>query len=149
MKAVAIALACLAGCTAPDVGDLLPGTAVNDAGDTVDVSCDNSDSNPALDVSFSRDIRPLMLRSPGGCFPCHLSRTTSGLDVSSYALFRRGGVNAGASIIVDFEPCKSVLLKKLSRTPPFGSRMPLAEPYYNDEQQLMFRDWIAEGARNN
>jgi hypothetical protein len=134
---------------APDVGDLHPGTAVTDAGDAQQFTCDNSDSDPQIDVSFSRDLRPLMLRSPGGCFPCHLSRATSGLDVSSYALFRRGGTNTGASIIIDFDPCNSVLLKKIGRTPPFGSRMPLAPPHYTNEEQLLFRDWIAEGARNN
>ncbi len=151
MKSSVLALSCLSGCvlSAPDVGDLHPGTSVNDAGEVVGVACDNSDSNREVSVSFSRDIRPLMLRSPGGCYPCHLSRTISGLDVSTYALFRRGGMNTGTNIIIDFDPCNSILLKKLGRTPPFGSRMPLAPPYYTDEELLLFRDWIAEGARNN
>ncbi|GEM_PF-3171204 len=151
MKILVLALSCLSGCLlpAPDVGDLQPGAAATDAGDAQGFACDNSDSDPQIDVSFSRDLRPLMLRVPGGCFPCHLSRTTSGLDVSSYALFRRGGMNTGTNIIIDFDPCNSILLKKIGRTPPFGSRMPLAPPQFTDAEQLLFRDWIAEGARNN
>lgn len=151
MKIILLALPCLSACllSTPDVGDLHPGTAVTDGGDASQFACDNSDSNPQVDVSFSRDLRPLMLRVPGGCYPCHLSRATSGLDVSTYALFRRGGMNTGTNIIIDFDPCNSIVLKKIGRTPPFGSRMPLAPPHYTDEEQLLFRDWIAEGARNN
>ena len=135
----------------PDVGPLHPGTTVNDAGgDATGVSgCSNADSDPSVGVSFSRDLRPLMLRSPGGCFPCHLGRVTSGLEVSSYESLRRGGMNTGARIIVDFEPCSSILLQKIGRTPPFGSRMPLAPPHYTPDEQQLFRDWIAEGALNN
>ena len=151
MKTIALAFMCVAACVpAPDVGNLHPGASAVDAGgDAVGDTCDNSDSNPDVNVSFSRDLRPLMLRSPGGCFPCHLGRTTSGLDVSTYALFRRGGMNTGTNIIIPFDPCNSILLKKIGRTPPFGSRMPLAPPHFTDEEQLLFRDWIAEGALNN
>ena len=151
MKILVLVLSCVTGCllSTPDVGDLHPGTAVNDAGEVQEVTCDNSDSNRDVSVSFSRDLRPLMLRVPGGCYPCHLSRATSGLDVSSYALFRRGGMNTGTKIIIDFDPWNSILLKKIGRTPPFGSRMPLAPPHFTNEEQLLFRDWIAEGARNN
>lgn len=144
-----LALVVAAGCVGdPDVGLLQPGAIVTDAGTTTG-GCDDSDSNPMVGVSFSRDLRPLMLRSPGGCAPCHLGRVTSGLDVSSYDALRRGGINTGRGIIVDFEPCSSILLQKIGRTPPFGSRMPLAPPHFTPDEQLLFRDWIAEGAANN
>jgi hypothetical protein len=130
----------------PDIGPLHAGAAPGDAGTA---TCDNADSDPSVEVSFSRDLRPLMLRVPGGCFPCHLGRVTSGLEVSSYESMRRGGLNTGTDIIIDFDPCNSILLKKIGRTPPFGSRMPLAPPHYTAAELQLFRDWIAEGAANN
>lgn len=149
MKLAIVALVASSACIAdPEVGLLQPGAVVNDAGVT-GPSCDNGDSDPTVGVSFSRDLRPLMVRSPGGCSPCHLGRVTSGLDVSSYEALRRGGINTGRDIIVDGEPCASILLQKIGRTPPFGSRMPLAPPHFTADEQLLFRDWIAEGALNN
>ncbi len=150
MRVTSFMLVALTACVPdPDVGNLQPGVLLTDAGDGTVGGCDNSDSDPSVSVSFSGDLRPLMLRVPGGCFPCHLSRVTSGLDVSSYEAFRRGGMNTGRDIIVDREPCRSILLQKIGRTPPFGSRMPLAPPHFTAEEVMLFRDWIAEGAQNN
>jgi hypothetical protein len=144
-----VALVAGSACIAdPEVGLLQPGAVVNDAG-TPGSDCDESDSDPTVGVSFSRDLRPLMVRSPGGCSPCHLGRVTSGLDVSSYEALRRGGINTGRDIIIDGSPCSSILMQKIGRTPPFGSRMPLAPPQYTPDETLLFRDWIAEGAQNN
>ena len=132
----------------PDVGEAL--NVPNDGGEGVPPGCDNSDSDVGVTVSFAVDVRPLMTRSPGGCTPCHLGRATSGLDLGSYQALRRGGINSGSRIVVSSEPCSSILLHKLGRTPPFGSRMPLnGPPYFSAEEQLLVRDWIAEGAANN
>ena len=87
----------------PDVGELI----------AEEVACDNSDSNPAVAVSFALEVHPLITRSPGGCSPCHLGRATSGLDLSSYESLRRGGLNSGSLLIVPKEPCNSILPKKL------------------------------------
>jgi len=148
--ALAIALAIApAGCMFdydPDVGAPLPRG--DDAGGTS--GCDNTDSDLAVATSFSIDVRPLMVRSPGGCATCHLGRMVSGLDLSSYESMRRGGINSGTRVIVASEPCGSILVQKLSRTPPFGSRMPFnGPPYFTAQEQLLVRDWIAEGAENN
>jgi len=144
----------LAGCSldyTPDVGAL---EATNDGGVAGDGSaphlgCTNVDSDKSVDVSFSKDVRPLMWRSPGGC-TCHLQRVTSGLDLSSYASMRRGGLNSGTRIIIAGQPCDSIMPMKLSRTPPFGSRMPFnGPPYFTDAELQLVRDWIAEGALDN
>lgn len=151
MRHFVLAFLCAGACIPePDVGALHPGAAPTDAGGDASLAgCDNSDSDPDTFVSFSNDLRPLMWRSPGGCFPCHLGRVTSGLEVSSYESLRRGGMNTGTRIIVDFEPCNSIMLKKIGRTPPFGSRMPLAPPHFTATELQLFWDWVAEGARNN
>jgi hypothetical protein len=114
------------------------------------VGCDNSDSDPNVTVSFSADVRPLMTRSPGGCGSCHLGRITSGLDLSSYEAMLRGGLYSGAHLVITGDPCNSILLQKVGRTPPFGSRMPFnGPPYYSAEELQLVHDWIAEGAANN
>jgi hypothetical protein len=111
--------------------------------------CSNADSDPAVVVSFSTDVHPLMTRPMGGC-TCHQGKQTSGLDISSYASLRRGGINSGEKIIVAGAPCDSILPHKIGPTPAFGSRMPLnGPPYLSDDEIQLIRDWIAEGARDN
>jgi hypothetical protein len=130
----------------PDVGPIE--ASPTDAGSHV--GCTDRDSDLAVAVSFAGDVRPLMLRSPGGCSPCHLGRVTSGLDLSSYESMRRGGLNSGKGIIIPGQPCESILPQKLSRTPPFGSRMPFnGPPYFSVTEVQLVRDWIAEGALDN
>jgi hypothetical protein len=134
----------------PDVGPLNAGVST-DGGTQVSPSCDIDDSDPMTDVSFTRDIRPLILRSPGGCMNCHGNgRSTSGLDVGSYTSLRRGGLVSGVRVIIDHDPCNSILPAKISSTPPFGSRMPLnGPPYFTRPEVQLVRDWIAEGANDN
>jgi hypothetical protein len=137
----------LAGCTAlaPDVGAPLVG------------GCKDADSNPAVPVSFARDLKPLIGRMAGGC-GCHLPNGAGpgpatqlvGLELSSYAALRAGGVNTGARIVIAGQPCASLLYQKVSEAPPFGSRMPLSgPPYLTDAEEELFHDWIAEGAADN
>ena len=111
------------------------------------------DSNPKVEVSFSRDIQPLIKRStPGGCM-IHMMMPmmpTVRLDVSTYESLRAGGVTSGRNIIIDCRPCDSILVRKLADPmPPFGARMPMDGSYWSDDQITLLRDWIAEGARNN
>jgi len=150
MKLLVLVIAAATGCYDPDVGPALAATPDGGAGTVTTNGCSNADSNTTVTVSFGNDIRPLMTRSPGGCMPCHLGRVTSGLDLSSYQSLRRGGLNSGARVIIAGEPCNSILVQKISRTPPFGSRMPYnGPPYFTVEEQQLVRDWVAEGAQNN
>jgi hypothetical protein len=157
MKFLALVLAACSIDYTPNVGPILDtpedaqGAGSSDGGSTPSATgCTNADSDPTVSVSFANDVRPLMLRSPGGCSPCHLGRVTSGLDLSSYQSLRRGGINSGARIIVPAQPCDSILPQKLSRTPPFGSRMPYnGPPYFSATELQLVRDWIAEGALDN
>ena len=145
-------LAVLAGCVdyAPDVGPLNSDIDV-DGGVVVSPSCKIEDSDPMVTVSFVRDVRPLLLRSPDGCMGCHGNgRAVSGLDLGSYASLRRGGMISGTRVIVDSDPCSSILPAKISPTPPFGSRMPFnGPPYFTKAEVQLVRDWVAEGANNN
>lgn len=139
-----LALLTLVACV-PDVGPPLAG------------ACDNTDTNPDVIVSFSTQIRPLLNRVPGGCV-CHMPTSTGlgaatqivGLNLGTLGSLRAGGVTSGAQIIVDGEPCASVMYQKVSEAPPFGSRMPLnGPPYLTTDERRLLHDWIAEGASNN
>ncbi len=120
------------------------------------VACDPEDSDPSADVSFVIDVLPLLTRakSEGGC-SCHMSEggtgaQLTGLVLSSYDALRAGGVNSGADIVVEGDPCISVLYLKTGDAPPFGSRMPLGGPtYWTDEERALLHDWIAEGAEDD
>lgn len=120
--------------------------------------CANQDSDPDNDVSFSRQILPVLKKEgvPVGC-SCHqpadpnpIGLEQAGLDLSSYTSLMRGGNNTAATIVVPGQPCDSVLWQKISAGPPFGARMPFSgPPFLDDATRLTFSDWIAEGARDN
>jgi len=98
---------------------------------------------PAAEVSYFREIRPIIQQS---CQGCHQPAAKyGGLDLTSYQSFAAGGgrgpaFQAGA-------PGESLVIAYLNgeRQPrmPFG-----AEPLPGDQIEL-FRRWIASGAKND
>lgn len=109
------------------------------------------DSNAAVVTTFTavRDV----FRA-GDCLECHtgdgLGIRQSGLDLEDYASLRTGGGRSGVAIVVDGDPCGSILVQKIELSPPFGRRMPYdGPPYLTDAEILLVRDWIAEGAHDN
>ncbi|UJR83291.1 hypothetical protein [Sandaracinus amylolyticus] len=135
----------LGGCLdpiAPDVGGPIVGR------------CDPADSDPDHDVSFHVEVLPLLARAPreGGC-TCHdqsrngIGYQLSALDLTSYDALMRGGRSSGRDIVVEGDPCISILYLKLTAAPPFGARMPLGgPPYFTSDELRVVHDWIAEGA---
>jgi hypothetical protein len=143
----------LAGCAItyePDVGAPQPAPDHADGGIAAITPVACIDSDPDASVSFSRQIRPLTTRSPGGCLFCHGATATSGFSLGSYEALRRGGQHSGTRIIVAGRPCESILPQKLGLAPPFGTRMPYnGPPYFTAQELTLVRDWIAEGALDN
>ncbi len=119
--------------------------------------CVNQDSDPGTDLSFTNDILPIFLGERGPGCNCHIPTDPNpigfeqtGLDLSSYRGLRNGGINSQSSIVVEREPCSSVVWQKISPGPPFGSRMPFNGPPFLDLQtRTLISDWIAEGAIDN
>jgi Planctomycete cytochrome C len=145
VKAACLLIA-LAGCAQlvePDVGPPLR------------AACTNIDTDPGHDISFSRDIAPVIAEYH--CTTCHtpsgntpIGLIVGGLDLTSVETLRAGGARSGASIVVPGKGCDSVLLQKVEPGPPFGSRMPLdGPPYLDDEDLELISDWIIEGAHDN
>ena len=129
-----------------------------DVGPPVRDICRNEDSDPEVDVSFYDDILVgIFADDLAGCNDCHLPNAVTpigfeigGLDLSDYSTLRQGGTQSGASIVVDGQPCESILWQKVTQGPPFGGRMPLdGPPFVSPENIQKLNDWIAEGAREN
>ena len=94
-------------------------------------------------VSFAQKIIPIF--DAYGCTGCHGGN--GGLYVGTVGQLLAGGLHGPA--IVSGNAAGSVLIQKLSATPPFGSRMPLGGPYLADSTIAVIRTWINEGAKNN
>jgi serine/threonine-protein kinase len=129
---------------------------------TQPLACSDADSNPAVRISFARDIRPLINRpddlvQPGGCVPCHDTDQKPDpserlLDLTRLGLLRKGGYTAGRqTMIVPGKPCDSVLVQVLrGQYPQRPCRMPInGPPYWSDAEIQLVMDWIAEGAQGD
>lgn len=94
-----------------------------------------------LGVSFKDDIQPILAERcaiPG----CHVAGHFTGLDLSKYDSFKKGG-NGGAAF--DAGNGKgSLVVKRID-----GGGMPPGGPPLNADQVQLFVDWIDEGAENN
>ncbi len=121
-------------------------------------SCSNDDSDPAVAISFERDIRQGIINNPAiHCAKCHtpggatpIGLMIGGLDLSSYATLSNGGFHSATTIVIPGKPCDSTIVQKISAAPPFGARMPKdGPPYLDAEQAQIIVDWIAEGANDN
>jgi hypothetical protein len=123
----------------PEVGALTAGV------------CKSDDSDPDNEVSFEQTILPHLQM---GC-TCHnpmgsgVSIDSTMFAVANYASVRRGGANSHEKIVIDGDPCNSIIYQKLSSGPPFGSRMPISGPYWSRSDLLLLHDWIAEGAHDD
>jgi hypothetical protein len=94
-------------------------------------------------VSFSSNVLPIL--SGHGCTGCHGG--TNGLTVGTVASLLAGG-NHGPAVIAGHAD-SSLIVAKISPTPPFGSRMPLGGPYLSTAEIQTIKDWINQGAKNN
>lgn len=145
-RVVALALVLGAGCldaVEPDVGPLAV------------AACVDGDSDPDTAVSYRRDLVAGIFHSAAyQCDRCHtaagatpLGLVVGGLDLGSYDGLRRGGVRAGADVVIAGRPCASALYRKVVAGPPFGARMPLdGPPFLSAADVALIHDWIAEGA---
>ena len=130
-----------------------------EVGDSIS-ACVDVDSNPTVDVSFARDIRPIMNGAVGGAKPCknchyhstgtHEGLQQTGLDMETLGSLRNGGHNSGGGIIaIPGKPCESVIVQKVRGTFPIGVRMPKGGPYLAPEQIQLLADWVFEGAKGD
>ncbi len=125
-----------------------------DLGPPMSVTCDDSDSDPARNVSFKSDVYDAILVPR--CLPCHDPKGTApvgfsngGLDLTSLGGLRLGGKVAGTAIVLPYNPCASYLMTKLVGVGQAGERMPVGSEALTSAEVQTVHDWIAEGARDN
>jgi hypothetical protein len=94
-------------------------------------------------VSFQTNVKPILQRY--GCTSCHGG--TSGLYVNTVPHLKQGGFNRPA--VTPLNSAGSLLVKKISATPPFGDGMPQGGPYLPDSVQQVITKWIDQGALDN
>lgn len=107
------------------------------------LTADSPSPKPA--ISFSRDVRPIFSSPSVGCLGCHGG--TSGLIVGTVADLLKGGVHGPA--IVPGNSTQSLLVRKLSASPPFGARMPFDGTPLPDSTIQIIKNWIDQGALDN
>ena len=97
----------------------------------------------SAEVSYFRDIRPIIQRSCQGCHQPAMKY--GGLDLTLYEGFSAGG-NKGSAFKAG-APQESLVLAYLKgeRQP----RMPFGTPPLGDDQIEAFRTWIASGAKDD
>ncbi len=106
-----------------------------------------SGKTSAKNVSFKKDIMPVFRKY---CLPCHTEdqMNPSELYLESYGDLMKGGKHG--SPISPGKPDSSLMVQKLSPTPPFGERMPYkAKTPLPDDTLTILKRWISEGAKNN
>jgi hypothetical protein len=109
----------------------------------------------AQDVSFKADVAPIFKKY---CLPCHdeESFNPSELSLDTYDLLMKGGKHGAA--VVPGKPSESILIQKLTDTPPFGDPMPVksrrkktSDPpkRLTEEEMNVLKSWIEQGAIKN
>ena len=100
------------------------------------------------DASFQcPDVPSGILAARCGLSGCHGSTPAAGLDLVSpdvHARLTGKAANGGPGVLVDpgGDPDASVLYLKLTASPPFGSRMPLAGDPLDDATLACVAAWI-------
>lgn len=116
--------------------------------------CAAQDQQPRTTVvSFDKDVKPLIERA---CIPCHAEENSnpSELSLDTYQLLMAGGKHGAA--VVAGDSARSILVRKIGPTPPFGDRMPLNKKKNASEARKLAEEeirtialWVAQGASNN
>lgn len=95
-------------------------------------------------VSYKDDISPILAESCATA-NCHVAGHFTGLDLSTYDTFKKGG-NRGAAFVAG-NADDSLVVKYIKGE--MQPQMPIGEAPLNGEQIQLFIDWINEGAENN
>ena len=99
---------------------------------------------PEPQVSFQDDL--LIVLNASCNFPgCHGANPPSGLMMTTFANFQKGG-NSGQPFVAN-DSNDSLIIKRL--TGAIQPQMPRGGAPLNNDQIQLFRDWIDEGALDN
>lgn len=98
-----------------------------------------------VNATFSQDVHPLLLSN---CTPCHISETTAGLNMSTYAGLMKGGING--KVVNPGDPSTSLIILALEGKAPDGiPQMPFGGTPLPATDIQTIANWIKAGAKNN
>jgi len=106
----------------------------------------NPSTNPSSEggVSYSKDIQPIFTNSCA-ISNCHGTNPPSGLKLTSYADFNKGGTIGKAYVVGN--SADSLVIKRLEGK--IKPRMPRGGVPLSPDQIKMIKDWIDAGAKDN
>ena len=100
----------------------------------------SSNSGSTKDVSFAKDILPILQNS---CVSCHGGdKTSAGLDMKAYASVMAGSQKG--QVIVPGDASNSLLIKLVQ-----SGKMPKRKAPLTQDQLKLLIDWVNSGAKNN
>lgn len=121
--------------------DLGKGGTVKMSTDTPAVNSGAVDPNAMKELSFVRDVAPILTAK---CVRCHAGqRARGGLDISNFAAMKEGG--DGGPLLIRGQPNQSQLIERII-TDDFDLRMPQGGQLFDDEIAVLTK-WVAEGAQ--
>ena len=111
----------------------------------VEIKIRTIDSAAAAKVSFSRDIKPILINT---CTECHSAEDRkSDFEVTTVETLKQKGKKAGVGIIPG-KPDESSVVKYI-RGLADGPQMPKGLPPLSEEELHLIRSWIAVGAKDD
>ncbi|MFT5323969.1 MAG: WD40 repeat protein/mono/diheme cytochrome c family protein [Planctomycetaceae bacterium] len=110
-------------------------------------SADEKPAGPLPDVSFYKDIRPILQANCQGCHQPAKSKSAGKYVMTSYDLLVKAGESEEAPVIAG-KPDDSYLVQLI--TPEDGkAEMPRGKKPLHNAEIEMIRKWIAQGAKND
>lgn len=100
-------------------------------------------AEPVKSVSFKEQVAPILVKKCAGCH--NAKKTSGGLDMTTFALLRKGGKAAGATIIEPGDPDGSQLIELVR--PDGEPRMPYKQPPLSQEEIRALESWVKQGAK--
>lgn len=98
-------------------------------------------------ISYKKTVFPIIRKY---CLPCHTEEqmNPSGLHLDSYEDLMEGGKHGPP--VIKGKADSSLIIRKISSTPPFGDPMPMRRktPFPADTLKIL-KKWIEQGAKDN
>lgn len=98
---------------------------------------------PVKPVSFKEQVAPILVRKCAGCH--NPKKASGGLDMTTFALLRKGGKAAGDTIIAPGDPDGSHLIELIR--PDGEPRMPYKQPALSQDEIRALESWVQQGAK--